>query len=320
MQDVLAYAADIYRFPMNTLSFITESTNKVYEFERKNKRYILRIAQKPHECIANTKAEIDWLYYLAENGINVSLPLFTHSSELVASMVDDNGYNYILSAYEKANGVFWDKNDPMRWNTDIFHSWGSVMGDIHRLTKDYVPSDAECTRSTFRGNDALANSYSSNLDVKAVADEVIQQIMRLPRDRESFGLIHYDFHPWNFYIDGRDIRVFDFDDCLYGWFAMDIGIALYHGLWWGRPPRPDAAQEFSKEFIKSFLKGYTEHNHLYPFWLTKIRLFMRYRQICKFSWFYRPQDINTEQMQRIKNIKNDVLFDDCDADPSYFVV
>jgi len=130
----------------------------------------------------------------------------------------------------------------MRWNTDIFHSWGSVMGDIHRLTKDYVPSDAECTRSTFRGNDTLANSYSYNLDVKAVADEVIH-------------LIHYDFHPWNFYIDGRDIRVFDFDDCLYGWFAMDIGIALYHGLWWGRPPRPDAAQEFSKEYIKSFLKG-----------------------------------------------------------------
>ena len=190
-------------------------------------------------------------------------------------MVDGDGNSYILSAYGKAGGVFWDKQDPTRWNREVFHRWGSVMGDMHRLTRDFTPSDASCRRGVFQGNDALADSYKSHPEVKAAAEEIIQEIMQLPRDRESFGLIHYDIHPWNFLIDGNAIRVLDFDDCLYGWFALDIGIALYHGLWWGRPSTPAAAQEFAQEFIKSVLGGYRERNHLAPSWFAKIPLFMR---------------------------------------------
>lgn len=320
MKDVLEYAANAYGFDVGTISFVSESTNKVYEFERESKRYILRIAQKPIELILNTKAEIEWLYYLSKKGINVSLPLYTLNNELVISTIDDNGQNYILSVYEKAMGVFWDKNDSVRWNTEVFHSWGSVMGEIHRLTKDLIPSDTKCKRDEFKGNFALADSYKHQPDVKRIADEIILQIMQLPRDADSFGLIHNDFHPWNFYIDGKTIRVFDFDDCLYGWFAMDIGIALYHGLWWGRPLESSKAQDFTKELIQAFLKGYKEQNHLEPFWFRKILLFMRYRQICAFSWFFNPNNINEEQKRQIYNIKSEILFDDCNPEPSYFLI
>ena len=320
MKEILTYAADIYGFSVNTLSLLSESTNKVYEFKQGSNTYILRISQKPVEFIAKTKAEIEWLYYLSKKNVGVSLPLSTISGELVTSMIDNKGQNYILSVYEKADGVFWDKNDPKRWNKDILYNWGSVMGDIHRLTKSFIPSDPKCKRDVFQGNFALADSYKFHPDVKEKADEIIQEIMQLPRDKNSYGLIHNDFHPWNFYIDGKTIRVFDFDDCLYGWFAMDIGIALYHGLWWGRPSSPDEAQEFSKEFIKNFLKGYKEQNYLEPFWFTKILLFMKFRQICKFSWFFNSQDVNDEQKRRIKNIKNGILFDNFNPDPSYFKV
>lgn len=318
MKEVLEFSAHAYGFDVKTISFVSESTNKVYEFERESKRYILRIAQKPIESISDTKAEIEWLYYLSQKGVNVSLPLYTLNNELVTSTVDNNGKNYIISVYEKASGVFWDKNDSARWNTDIFHGWGSVMGEMHRLTKDFIPSDTKCKRNRFKGNFALADSYKYQSDVKKIADEIIQQIMQLPQDAHSFGLIHNDFHPWNFYIDGKDIRVFDFDDCLYGWFAMDIGIALFHGLWWGRPQESSKAQEFSKEFIQAFLKGYNEQNHLESFWFETIPLFMRYRQICAFSWFFNPNTISEEQEKQIHNIKNGILFDDCNPEPSCF--
>lgn len=140
------------------------------------------------------------------------------------------------------------------------------MGEIHQQTKNFVPSDQKCKRDEFQGDFALADAYKLHPDVKETADELIQEIMQF----------------------------FDFDDCLYSWFAMDIGIALYHGLWWGRPSTSEAAQEFSKEFIKNFLKGYAAKNHLDLFWITKLPLFMRYRQLCKFSWFFNPNDINEE--------------------------
>lgn len=320
MKKILHYAADAYGFNEDTITFISESTNKIYSFERENKQYILRIAQKPIEFIANTKAEIEWLYYLSQNGISVSLPLYTLQNESVTSIIREDGQNYILSAYEKVKGVFWNKSDPMLWNADIFYAWGSVMGEIHQLTNNFVPSDLKCKRDEFQGDFALNNNYKLHPDVKEKADEIIHEIMLLPRDKKSYGLIHNDFHPWNFYVDGNTIRVFDFDDCIYAWFAMDIGIALYHGLWWGRPSTPEAAQGFSKYFIKNFLKGYAAKNKLDSIWYTKIPLFMRYRQLCKFSWFFDPNDINEEQKKRIHNTKNGILFDDCNPEPDCFLI
>ena len=136
--------------------------------------------------------------------------------------------------------------------------------------------------------------------------------MALPKDKDSDGLIHNDMHPWNFYIDKDKINVFDFDDSLYGWFSLDIGIALYHGLWWGR--KDDAGNDFTKSIIVNFLDGYLSANNLSEFWISKIPMFMRFRQICKFSWFFNPGYIDEHQQERIQNIENGILFKNCEID------
>jgi Ser/Thr protein kinase RdoA (MazF antagonist) len=135
-------------------------------------------------------------------------------------------------------------------------------------------------------------------------------MMTLPKDEDYYGLIHNDMHQWNFLLDGDKINVFDFDDSLYGWFALDIGIALYHGLWWGR--KDDAGNDFTRSIIENFLKGYQSANHLNDFWIGKIPLFMKFRQICKFSWFFDPENIDGHQKERIRNIENGILFTDCE--------
>jgi Ser/Thr protein kinase RdoA (MazF antagonist) len=123
-------------------------------------------------------------------------------------------------------------------------------------------------------------------------------------------------HQWNFLIDGDKINVFDFDDSLYGWFALDIGLALYHALWWGR--KDDAGNDFTDNIIQNFLKGYLSANSLSDYWLKKIPMFMKFRQICKFSWFFDPDNIDEHQKERIYNIENDILFTDCKIKPSLF--
>ena len=121
-------------------------------------------------------------------------------------------------------------------------------------------------------------------------------------------------HPWNFYINGDKINVFDFDDAVYGWFALDIGLALYHGLWWGR--MNDAGKDFTNNIIENFLKGYLSANSISDFWISKIPLFMKFRQICKFTWFY--GDDNDHDIERIRNIENGVLFTAYNIDMSLF--
>jgi Ser/Thr protein kinase RdoA (MazF antagonist) len=284
-------------------------------FEKDNKNYILRFSKRPIEQIRYTKAEMDWLYYLAEKNIGVSLPLKTNNNELVIS-TKENGEDYIITAFEMANGLFWDRNDPKRWNAKIFFNWGKVMGDIHRLTKDFTPANEFDIRYTCNGWNALHDSIKSCPSVNKVAEKLISEILALPKDKDSYGLIHYDMHQWNFYIDGEKITVFDFDDSLYGWFALDIGIALYAALWWGR--NDNAGNDFSKIIVDNFFKGYLSANHLSDFWISKVPMFMKFRQICAFSWFFNPENIDDQQKERIYNIENDILFTGCEIDKSLF--
>ena len=191
------------------------------------------------------------------------------------------------------------------------------MGDIHRLTKDYQPSNETDVRGSF--NHIWGENIKACTSVYKIAMDLVDEITSLPEDRDSYGLIHYDLHPWNFLIDGDEIRVFDFDDCIYGWFALDMGVALYHGLWWGRKddtkPVPN---DFTQRMIVNFIRGYLSSNCLSDFWLAQVPLFMKFRQVCKFSWFFKPENLDEHQQERIYNIANDILFTDCKIDKALF--
>lgn len=314
--NLLKFAAENYGFDKDTLKFISDSTNQIYMFRKDDKGYILRFARRPAVHIHQTKAEMDWLYYLAKNKIGVSLPLQTTNGELVISTEDDDE-SFVISAFEMASGTFWNNNDPSRWNEKIFYNWGRSMGDIHRLTKEYSPTDNIAIRGTFTGREALGESIKACPSVNEVTEKLIAEMMSLPKDKDSYGLIHYDLHPWNFLIEEDKINVFDFDDSLYGWFALDIGIALYHGLWWGQ--KDDTGHDFTNIIIENFIKGYLSSNKLCEFWLSKIPMFMKFRQICKFSWFFNPENMDEFQNEQIYNIENEILFTGCDVDKSLFV-
>jgi len=190
----------------------------------------LRFSNRPPEEMCQTKAEMDWLYYLANNNISVSLPLAADNNNLVIS-TQDRGESFIISAFEVLHGSFWDKNNPDLWNAKIFFNWGKVMGDIHKLTKTYSPANDRDVRGIFTGYNALEIDKIKNCpSVYQIAKDTISEIMTLPKDGDSYGLIHYDIHPWNFVINGEQISVFDFDDSLYGWFALDIGIVYITGF------------------------------------------------------------------------------------------
>ena len=309
-ENLLLFAANNYEFDKGTLHFISESTNQIYAFQKNNKRYILRFSERPAKQIHETKAEMDWLYYLAKNNIGVGLPMRSKHGELVIS-TQDNGKNFIVTSFETVSGSFWDKNNLNKWNEKIFYNWGKIMGDIHHLTKEFKPANNIDIRSTFDGRFALDNNVKNCPSVNKIVEDLINAIMALPKDNDSYGLIHNDMHQWNMYIDGDKMNVFDFDDALYGWYSLDIGIALYHGLWWGR--KNDAGHDFTNSIIENFLKGYLSANHLSDFWLSKIPMFMKFRQICKFSWFFDPENIDDHQKERIRNIEKGILFSDCEV-------
>jgi len=114
-----------------------------------------------------------------------------------------------------------------------------------------------------------------------------EQVERLPKDRDSYGLIHFDAHEANFFIDpaGR-ITLFDFDDCCYNWFIYDIAIVLFYKVM-GNPDIP----AFTEEFMTHFLRGYSRENHLDPKWLKAIPIFLKMREIDLYAVIHRSFDV-----------------------------
>lgn len=254
---------------------------------------------------------------MADKGARVPSPLRSQQGDLAVSM-EANNEPYIVCAFRLLQGKHWDKNNPSLWNRAIFYNWGKAVGDMHHLTKDYKPSDDKNTRDEFHIHSMINDNIKTMPSVNRIADILLDEIALLPKDKDSYGLIHNDLHPDNFLIDGEHINLFDFDGCAYSWYAFDIGNALYIALWFGRSN--DDGVDFTNDIIRYFLKGYLSANYLNDFWLSKIPLFMMCCKIALFSFGCDSETLNDDEYQKVQmhNIESNILFTGCAIDYSLF--
>ncbi|MEK5029516.1 phosphotransferase enzyme family protein [Paenibacillus sp. FSL M7-1046] len=206
----------------------------------------------------------------------------------------------------------------------IFNKWGETMGRMHLLTKSYKAADDAVQRDDW-GTWNMDNPYLQQGRYHILLKKLKSlenTIASLPKDAQSYGLIHNDFHPYNFHINNDDITVFDFDDSIYGWFALDIAIAATHAVWWGSPAEDRKSKnEFAKRFLDEFLTGYFKHNDLDTYWVKQIPMFMDYRNICSYFWWLNSWDGDESRLsefqqtaitQAINLIQSGQRFDGCD--------
>lgn len=83
---------------------------------------------------------------------------------------------------------------------------------------------------------------------------------------------------------GDDIKVFDFDDCLYSWYSFDIALTLFEFVSTVSYKETQARVIFAEKFICYFLKGYKTKNSIESFWIDKFDLFLKYRRICTYKF------------------------------------
>ena len=95
--NLLEFAAKNYDFDVNSLEHIPRSSgkinNQIYSFYKDERKCIVKFeppSDEHNNQLRETKAAMDFNYYLAENNINVSVPLKANNGELVIS-TRDNG-------------------------------------------------------------------------------------------------------------------------------------------------------------------------------------------------------------------------------------
>jgi Ser/Thr protein kinase RdoA (MazF antagonist) len=292
----------------------------VYAFERDGVECVLRVIPPNDEIDTRAAAAIlGWMGYLAEHGGSVTRPLRSEAGAFLET-IEDGSATYIATVCERAPGVLGEELPADAWSDALIEELGRATGQMHAIAGTYMPADDSLRRPAWN---EIGNCFNptgllddSQAQVRARLAEVVDRVNAFPRTEEGYGLIHADLHGANFFVDvdSGAITVFDFDDCCYGWYAMDIAMALFDTL--VVHPRADEAA-FARGFMENYLSGYNRERRLSHFWIERIPDFLKLLEIGVYAqvyWQHDPDDteswVGKFMPNRRERIEQDVPYVD----------
>lgn len=321
--DTASRLFDIKKDTLNLIAGYEGCANLVYDCSRDGQPCILRISFRPDRTAEPIRAELHFVNYLAEHGASVSRPIPSQNGKLLET-IQVRGMPLHIAAFVKGKGMRVPDND-YRYREDApieeyFQNWGRILGRMHALAKDYHPLNDQVKRPEWftinKSRLSIETQISERLPVvSGRIQSLLEEIRSLPRDRNSYGLIHGDFNDGNFTVDytNGDVTVFDFDDCGYFWFIYElasaweggIGRIMFRGL--------DERKAFMDRYMEQVLEGYNRENTLSAEWLARLPLFVRLIQVEEFLYFVQYIDDPDAEMQarlnyKIKCIENDIPY------------
>jgi Ser/Thr protein kinase RdoA (MazF antagonist) len=284
----------------------------MYEFEHEGNAYILRIGHSLRRSENLIHGEVDWINYLERGGASVSPAIRSKNHRLVELIDDAQGGTFLATSFVKAPG---NPPKPEQWKSELFVTYGGLIGRMHALSRGYKPANPAWRRPEW---DDLGM-----LDIKRwlpPSESVTYQkfvelghyLSSLPKNGESYGLIHQDAHAGNFFVDKSGvITLFDFDDCCYSWYMNDIAIVLFYAAL-----GEEDEEAFIRTFMRSFLRGYTQESKIDPRWLEQIPYFLKLREIDLYAIIHRSFDVTNIEgkwvaffmRDRKEKIENDIPF------------
>lgn len=262
----------------------------VYELRLNQRACILKIIPPNTDVdVRAMRAVLEWLAFLAEAGGPVVPPVFSQQGNLIEAMADGEQV-YIAVVFEKAPGMLAEGMAPEAWSDMLFEALGRTVGACHRIAQDYNPSKAEFRRPEWSAGSSCFNPHEELEDADPILLErraqTLERIAVLPKERVSYGLAHLDLHFGNFFVDAEAQRIvlFDFDDCAYGWYLMDITMLLFDILvvYNGHEPL-----SFGAHFLEQFLRGYRSQMPLDFFWVNQLPHFLKLLEIGVYAMLYR---------------------------------
>lgn len=300
---VLKEVVDKFGGNYSTLKLLGGFNDSVYEVKVNNESFIIKFFLPSQTNKSLIRGELNWINYLAENGMNVAKPVFSLQDNLIEEVKENNTlYYYVI--FEKVGGDFIDEKD---WEKDLIVKWGRAMGKMHNLAKSYVVSTVGKIKD-WKTTDILINPPREVSDsILEKWEEYVEKLKSFPTCKECYGIIHNDLHQGNLYFDNGEIQLFDFEDCEYNWFIYDISISLYHAIQGISLNQKEDNLNFATKFMKNFMQGYRLENNIADKWIEKIPFFLEYRQI--YSYLYILKHLNRYNVdERVKEILEEMKY------------
>ena len=249
--------------------------------KNEDKQYILRISDLGDRNEKDYLAETEYVHYLAENGAPVADVIPSVNGRLVESMEAEGKTVYVsLFAYAKGmllvdNGYRYREGASL---DEYFYNTGKALGAIHRLSKEYEPvhprQDYFDKYNMTYLNQLIPEEYS---ELKAAIERRLDEFRALPKNKDIYGLVHFDYSDGNYHVnmDTGAITVFDFDNCMNCWYMFDLAnLWLHNEGWTWQEADPGKKFELMQQCFEYQLQGYKTETDIPEEMLEKLPLFI----------------------------------------------
>jgi Ser/Thr protein kinase RdoA (MazF antagonist) len=248
-------------------------------------------------------AEVDFTNYLEAKGVPITPHVRSVNGLWVELIPLDDTACFFVTCFEKAKGFMYPDEDEVHFPEPILFEWGRLCGRLNRLAVDYQPANPAQRRMNWDQDDLLELLPDGQTLVRQRLDETMGRLRALPQDAEAFGLVHGDFHHGNFFVDGENITIFDFDAANYFWYAGEVCTALSNCL---PLPRSNTSKrrEYSLHYLNHFLKGYRQEKSFDDFWVRQIPLFLKFGELLTYAYFHKYWDFSNLSERRANVLKD----------------
>ena len=286
--DLAKTATGAYDLPQSlSVKLVNLSENATYRIDAPDgRRFALRIHRDGYHSKAAIASELAWLIDLRQTGVVVTpRPVKGRNGDIIQQIAHPRmprPRNIVLFEWEDGiePGIGEDLSEP-------FEVLGEVTARMHihtrqwkrpdwftRLTWDFETSLGDDKPHWGRWRDGMGVDPAKEKLFGRTVDLIGKRLATYGKGADRFGLIHCDLRLANLLIDGKAVKVIDFDDCGFGWYMYDAATPV--SFYEHEPQVPD--------LIESWKKGYRKVLALPKADEQEIGTFVMLRRLLLVAW------------------------------------
>ena len=274
---------------VSLLEFIQCSQNYVYKVSDDDGCRIVRICKGRYRSASEVAAELEWIKYLADDGIKACQPILSNEGKLYHAC-EIEGKSTIVTVFEHAPGVPMDRNLA---DEATFEKLGHLTGQMHAIASEHSNNGEFINRPLWKESRLLNQDFTEcgdllSEDFLASVGELVVDITAIEKTSENFGMVHGDIHFVNLFEDNGDLWIYDFDNCEYGHFVQDLATILWDSIYCKELNKfaDDGLNDRIRPLWKALLKGYAETSPMKELHLEHLEKFFLLREAIIYVHFH----------------------------------
>ncbi|MCO6187901.1 phosphotransferase enzyme family protein [Rhizobium sp. L1K21] len=280
MSDLVEAALALWGVTGNDCEFVAGRENRVYRVRTSQGDFALRIKRPGYREMSELNSELQWLDAMEKSGLHVPLPLPSRNGRFL-ECIDSFYVDMVSWLPGKPLGK---SRHPLELHnrSDTFYALGAEMAKMHAACDEWQRPDGfhrcDWDLEGLLGESPLWGRFWDNPTLPKDTRELFVQFRSVARDRIAelssgldYGLIHADLVRENVLLDGKTIKIIDFDDGGFGYRLFDIATVLSKNM---------AEPDYS-ELKSALIEGYLNRRALN---IEGLDVFITMRALTYVGW------------------------------------